>query len=154
MSWALVLGGLVGVIYGADILVEGAVGIARGFGVSEEVIGLTLIAFGTSLPELAASVMAAIRGHADVALGNVVGSNLFNVVGIIGMVAVVTPLAIPEQVLDFDLWVMMGATVVLFPYLVRGWRFGRLPAALFLALYAAYILIQGYGVSNVLEIFS
>ena len=139
LAWALVLGGLFGVVYGADILVEGAVDAARVFGVPEEIIGLTLIAIGTSLPELAASVMAAVRGHADMALGNVVGSNLFNVVGIVGTVAVVTPLAIPGQVLDFDLWVMIGATAMLVPFLIKGWRFGRPMAAAFLAAYMAYI---------------
>ncbi len=139
LAWALVGVGLFGVIYGADILVEGSVSVARDLGVPEEIIGLTLVAIGTSLPELAASVMAAVRGHADMALGNVVGSNLFNVVGIVGTVAVVTPLAIPAQVLDFDLWVMMAATVVLFPFLIKGWRFGRPAATVFLAAYIAYI---------------
>ncbi len=139
LAWGLVGVGLIGVVYGADILVEGSVEAARLLGVPEEIIGLTLIAIGTSLPELAASVMAAVRGHADMALGNVVGSNLFNVVGIVGTVAVVTPLAIPAQVLDFDLWVMMAATAVLFPFLIKGWRFGRPVAAAFLAAYIAYI---------------
>ncbi len=149
-AWAALLGGIAVVVLGADILVGGAITMAREVGVSEEVIGLTLVAFGTSLPELAASVVAAYRGHADVALGNVVGSNLFNIVGIVGVVAVVTPLPVPDQVRLFDLWVMLAATAVLIPFLANGWRFGRLPAAAFVAAYLIYIALQGYGVPSAL----
>ncbi len=148
----LLFGGLAGVTLGADILVEGGTAIARTFEVSEEVIGLTLIALGTSLPELAASVVAAYRGHADVALGNVVGSNLFNVVGIVGVVALVVPLPVGEQILAFDLWVMLGVTIILIPFLIKGWRFGRLPASVFLLAYIGYIALQGYGVGNIISL--
>ena len=150
IAWGALLAGLAGVIYGADLLVEGGTAIARAAGVSEEVIGLTLIAFGTSLPELAASVVAAFRKHTDLALGNVVGSNLFNVLGVIGTVAVVTPLQVPTQILTFDLWVMIGATVLLIPFLATGLRLSRTEAVIFLAGYVAYIAAQAYGVQNVL----
>jgi cation:H+ antiporter len=148
--WVALLGGMAGIIYGADLLVDGGVDIAREFGVSEEVIGLTLVALGTSLPELAASVVAAVRGHADVAIGNVVGSNMFNILGIGGVVAMVTPLPVSNQVMTFDLWVMLGATALMLPVLLWGWRLSRPAAILFLALYAGYISIQAIGVEQVL----
>ncbi|MBL6940630.1 MAG: calcium/sodium antiporter [Rhodospirillales bacterium] len=150
--WMAILAGLAGVIIGADLLVDGGVELARALGVAEEVIGLTVLAFGTSLPELAASVVAAMRGHTEVALGNVVGSNLFNVLAVIGTVALVTPLHVPAQVLDFDLWLMLGVTVALMPYLMGAWRIGRATAIVFLSAYGAYIFAQVYGVSAVLEI--
>ena len=149
-AWLVLAAGLAGVVYGADLLVMGGVAVAEAAGVSEEVIGLTLIAFGTSLPELAASMVAAWRGHADIALGNVVGSNLFNMLLIVGVVAVVTPLLVPIQIMAFDLWVMLAATVLFLPFLVGGLRFGRLAAGVFLAAYAAYIAVQAYGVQEVL----
>ncbi len=142
---AALLGGLFGVIYGADLLVEGGVAIARLLGVSEEVIGLTLVAFGTSLPELAASVVAAWHKHTDLALGNVVGSNLFNILGVIGTVSIVSPLPVPDQILSFDMWVMLGATVLLLPFLMTGWRLSRAEAAVFLVGYIAYIAFQFHG---------
>lgn len=139
-----VLGGLVGIVWGADLLVEGGVAIARVFGVSEEVIGLTVIAFGTSLPELAASVMAAYHGHSDIALGNVVGSNLFNILGIAGLVAMVTPLPVSDAILSFDIWVMLGATALVLPILGGRWHPRRASGAFFLTLYIAYIGYNGF----------
>lgn len=140
-----VLAGLAGVVWGADLLVEGAVFIARDFGVSDEVIGLTVVAFGTSLPELAASVIAAYKGHSDIAVGNVVGSNLFNILGIAGLAAMVAPLPVAASILSFDIWVMGGATVLLLPILLGRWHPRRGSAALFLVLYGAYIGANGYG---------
>jgi len=152
LIWIALLAGLAGVTFGASLLVDGGVELARAFGIGEEVIGLTVLAFGTSLPELAASLVAAYRGHAEVALGNVVGSNLFNLLAVIGAVAMVTPLDVPAQVLDFDLWMMLGVTVLLMPYLSGGWRINRPTAVVFLTAYGGYIFAQVYGVSAVLEI--
>jgi cation:H+ antiporter len=149
--WAAIIGGTAGLIIGSELLVDGGVGIARQAGVSEEVIGLTLIAFGTSLPELAASAMSARRGHAEVALGNVVGSNLFNLLLVIGAVAMVRPLPVADQIMRFDLGVMLVATVALLPILSGGRTFGRIKAALFLAAYGAYIGAQVYGVRNLIS---
>ena len=118
---------------------------ARVFGVPEEVIGLTMIALGTSLPELAASVTAALRGHADVALGNVLGSNLFNLLAVGGTVAAVVPLPVPGQVMGFDLWVMAGSTLLVLPFLVWGWRIGRPWGLVLLVGYGAYIAVQALG---------
>lgn len=150
MAWLSLLGGLAAVSFGADQLVAGGTSIARSFGVSEEVIGLTLIALGTSLPELAASVVAARRGHTDVAIGNVIGSNLFNTLGVVGGVAMILPLSVPAQLVQFDLWIMMAATLMILAYLTLGRRLNRRDGLLFLALYVAYIATQAVGVDQVL----
>lgn len=147
------LGGIAGILIGADLLVSGGVEIARAFGVSEEVIGLTLVALGTSLPELAASVVAAFRGHADVAIGNVVGSNMFNILGIAGVVAVVTPLPVSSQIISFDIWVMLASTTVMLPLLIWGWRLNRAVSTVFVAAYAGYITLQAFGVERALAAF-
>jgi cation:H+ antiporter len=131
--------GLVGLPIGADLLVDGAANIARTLGVSETVIGLTLVAVGTSLPELATSVVAALKRSADVALGNVVGSNLFNLLGIIGVAGLVGPLAVPESLLTRDLWVMLAASLLIVPFVMRGWTIGRAAGLAFLGLYGAYV---------------
>jgi len=150
LAWLSVVGGLVALSFGADQLVTGASSIARSFGVSEEVIALTLIAFGTSLPELAASVVAARRGHTDVSIGNVIGSNLFNTLGVAGGVATVVPLSVPQQMIQFDLWVMMGATLMILAYLALGARLGRREGLLFLGAYGLYIAAQAFGVDRLL----
>jgi cation:H+ antiporter len=137
----LALGGLAAVLYGADILVDGAVALARLLDVSEAVIGLTVIAVGTSLPELAASAVAGLRRHPDVAIGNIVGSNLFNLLAIGGIAGVVRPLPVDLQILAFDLWVMLGATLLLLP-LLSGWRCGRLAGVVLLAGYGGYLAAQ------------
>ncbi|MBL4615059.1 MAG: calcium/sodium antiporter [Magnetovibrio sp.] len=152
MAWFSLFGGLVAVSFGADQLVTGGSAIARNFGVSDEVIALTLIAFGTSLPELAASVVAARRGHTDVAIGNVIGSNLFNTLGVAGGVSLIMPLAVPQQLLDFDLWIMMAATLVILAYLALGMRMGRREGIIFLGAYGAYVAAQAVGVDKVLAL--
>jgi len=133
--------GLAGLPLGADLLVESSVIIARDFGVSETVIGLTLVAIGTSLPELATAVMAALRRHADVALGNVIGSNVFNLLAIIGIASLVGPIPVEDDILAFDLWVMLGASLLLIPFVFNRWHMGRRVGVLFSALYAAYLLM-------------
>ena len=143
--------GFGGLIYGAQILVEGGVEIARKFSVSEAVIGLTIMALGTSLPELAATVVAAIRKQSDVALGNIVGSNIFNVVGIVGVVSIVTPLSIPARVINLDVWVLLAATLLLMPYMIgRLTRLGRFQALLMLFAYLTYIASIAYGIESLM----
>lgn len=134
-------GGLTALPLGANLLVTGAADIARLLGISEAVIGLTLVAVGTSLPELAASVASALRGRADMALGNVVGSNLFNLLAILGVTALVQPLAVPPQMLRLDLWVMLASSLLLAPFLFRGWPIGRAVGAALLTVYAIYVWI-------------
>ena len=133
--------GLVGLPLGADILVDSSVNIAREFGVTETVIGLTLVALGTSLPELATTVMAALRRQADVALGNVIGSNMFNLLAIIGITSLLGEIPVDRQFLQFDLWVMLASSLLLVPFvflkrdITRGW------GILLVALYIAYITV-------------
>lgn len=150
----MTLGGIAAVVYGAELLVDGATQVARLYGVPEEVIGLTMIAIGTSLPELAASGMAALRGHTDVALGNVIGSNLFNILGVLGAVSLIQPLPVAQQLLDFDLWIMMGATLLLVPFMVTRWELSRKEGFIFTAFYVFYIAAQAYGVEKILATFA
>lgn len=139
--------GFAGVIFGAELLVFGAAGIAADFGFSETVIGVTLVAVGTSLPELATAVAAARKRHTELALGNVIGSCIFNILAIIGIVSAVRPLAVPEEILVFDLWVM-GAVTLGFIALTRATtRTGRTIGAIMLLCYAAYIVSQFTGLS-------
>jgi cation:H+ antiporter len=102
------------------------------------------------LPELATSIMAALRGHSDVGLGNVVGSNIFNLLGIIGATALIAPLSAPAQVVSFDIWVMAGVSVLLVPMMLSGARLGRIEALLFLLAYGGYTAIQFIGVETIL----
>lgn len=132
--------GLIGLPLGAELLVDSAVNLARDFGVSETVIGLTLVAVGTSLPELATTVMAAIRKHSEVALGNVIGSNLFNLLGIIGVTSLFGVLPVPESILRYDLWVMAGASLVLLPFAMLHWNMNRLTGAILTTLYLFYVV--------------
>jgi len=133
--------GLVGLPLGADLLVDSSVEIAREYGVSETVIGLTLVAIGTSLPELATTVMAALRRHADVAIGNVIGSNMFNLLAIIGITALVGDIPVDQDILQFDLWVMLAASLVLAPFVFLRWHMGRLVGLGFTGLYVLYLVV-------------
>jgi cation:H+ antiporter len=143
-TWRTYLGAVVGLVLlgvGARVLVLGAVGVARGFGVSELVIGLTVVAFGTSLPEVAASVIAALKKEPDIALGNVIGSNVFNMLCILGITALVSPIGVSWAEIQRDVWVMLGVTVLLLPFLLTGRRLSRLEGGIFLALYVGYVAI-------------
>ena len=133
--------GLVGLPLGADLLVDNASIIARQYGVSDSVIGLTLVALGTSLPELATTVMAALRRQADVALGNVIGSNMFNLLAIIGITALVGPIPVDPEFLKFDLWVMLGASLLIIPFVFFKQDIRRVWGVILTGLYLAYVLI-------------
>lgn len=144
-SWiaaGFVIGGILALMFGADLLVRGAVSIARTFGVSDAVIGLTLVAIGTSLPELATSIVAAWRRHSDVVLGNVIGSNIFNVLAILGITAIVSPVPVSAQFRSFDTPVMLGVSVLVVILLAVTQRIGRLTGLAMLAVYAAYLTWQ------------
>jgi cation:H+ antiporter len=143
MPWWQIIGflalGLVGLPLGADILVDNASIIALRYGVSEAAIGLTLVALGTSLPELATTVMAAIRKQADVALGNVIGSNMFNLLFIIGVTALVGAVPVDDEFLRFDLWVMLAASLLLVPFVLMRRDLGRVWGVGLTAAYVAYV---------------
>ncbi len=142
-SWYLNIGailiGIVGLVKGADLIVEGAVGIAHILGITERIIGLTVVAFGTSLPELATCVIAARRNQPDIAIGNIVGSNIFNILAVIGLTATVFPLHVNRETVFLDAPVMLGAAVLLIPILRTGRRVGRWEGVLLLALFAGYL---------------
>jgi cation:H+ antiporter len=133
-----ILGGLGILVIGARLLTDNSVAIARSFGVSEAVIGLTIVAAGTSVPELAASIVAAIKKEPDIALGNVIGSNIFNVIGILGIASLVAPLAAPE-ISRFDLWAMVAIAAALVPMLWTGLRISRAEGAVLFSAYFAYV---------------
>lgn len=135
------LGGGLLLVGGAQVLVWGAVRIAESFGVPERVIGLTLVAVGTSLPELAASVVAARRGEGEIILGNLVGSNIFNLLCILGVTALVHPIAIAPEALALDYWAMLGITLLILGMLVYRRRLSRLQGGVLLVLYGVYTAI-------------
>lgn len=138
---AFVLGGLGLLVLGASWLVDGAVAIARALEISEVVIGLTIVAAGTSFPELATSIVAAFRGERDIAVGNVIGSSVFNLLGILGVAAIVTPggLSVAQGLVYFDIPVMIAVAFACLPIFSTGQRIARWEGGLFLAYYAAYI---------------
>ena len=138
---AVVLGLLL-LIGGSQVLLMGAVGISEYFGVSEAVIGLTLVAVGTSLPELSISMIAAIRRHADVAVGNILGSNIFNLLGILGISALLQPLPVSQRILQFDQWVMLGTSLLLLIFLYTGRRLSRGEGGILLVCYGAYLWLS------------
>ncbi|MFV0475839.1 MAG: calcium/sodium antiporter [Pikeienuella sp.] len=135
---ACIVAGVIGLPIGAHFLIGGAQSMAAALGVSEAAIGLTLVAVGTSLPELATTVMAALRRHSDVAIGNVVGSNIFNILGVFGVSALFGELPTPAGFLELDLWVMLAATLALFPFILARKDIGKVMGLAFLALYAVY----------------
>jgi cation:H+ antiporter len=135
----LVAIGLAVLVVGARVLVGGAVAIAEQAGVSERVIGLTIVAGGTSLPELATSAVAAARRQADIALANVIGSNIFNILGILGVAALVRPLSVAPALVTSDMWWMLAFSLVLLPMMLRGMRISRREGATLLAGYGVYL---------------
>ena len=139
MDVVLVLIGIVGLKYGADFIVLGAGNLAAHYGISERVIGLTIVAIGTSLPEVATAVVAARRNQSDIAVGNIIGSNIFNVLAVVGVTAVVRPLEASHTMLLQDGTVMVLAALLMLPILRTGQIVSRKEGCLLLALYASYI---------------
>jgi cation:H+ antiporter len=136
------VGGLIGIVVGAKLLVNGGLGIAEAFNVSRTIVGLTLIAIGTSLPELAIVIVASWRGHSDIALGNVLGSNIFNLLGITGGVAMITPLDMPIEIMSFDIWVLLGMTIFLLPVMITENKISRFEGRLLAGFYIVYLVAQ------------
>lgn len=137
---AIALGGLVLVVGGGKLLVDGAVGLARSFGISETVIGLTIVAIGTSAPELVTSVMAALRRQSDIAFGNVVGSNIYNILGIAGLTALIAPTEVPPEIVRFDNPIMVAVSLLMLVFAWTGFRIGRREGGFLLAGYASYLI--------------
>jgi cation:H+ antiporter len=144
----IIIVGLFAVVVGAEWLVTGATTLATEFGIPEEVIGLTVVAIGTSLPELATSIVAAYRGHSDVCVGNVLGSNLFNLFGITGVTALFAPLPFSDKIVSFDLWILLAATAIIIPFMLTGRRISRPEGIVLLILYVSFIASQFVGMSG------
>ena len=144
LLWAA--GGIVVTVLGARLLVGAAIDLAALWGVPDEVVGLSIVAVGTSLPELATSIIAALRRQGEIAFGNVVGSNLYNILGILGITALVKPIPIPPQIAAVDIWVMLGTTVLLVVVAATGWRVTRGEGAVLLSGYVAYVVWLATGI--------
>jgi len=132
--------GILGLAIGAYFLVENAVFIARQFNIPDLVIGITMVAIGTSLPELATSVVAAYRGASDISVGNVIGSNVFNVLLVLGTVSAITPVEVSEIAVREDLWVMIAISIIIWPLMRTGFSINRIEG---------FVLVLGYIVYTV-----
>jgi cation:H+ antiporter len=138
LSVGMAVSGIALTIFGAKFFVDGAVDLATNFGISDTIIGLTVVAVGTSMPELITSVMAAFRKHADVAYGNIIGSNIFNVLFVLGATSLVKPINVPAQIGQFDIWVMLAATAMLIFFARSGFKLLRWQGFAFLAAFIVY----------------
>ena len=148
LSFGFIIVGIAGLVTGGDLLIHGAMDLALAAGVSEATIGLSLVALGTSLPELATSLVAAIRRHGDVAIGNVIGSNLFNILGIMGITSMVAEIPISAQITSYDLWIMVSAAILITPFVLRGRPISRRYGAFLTAAYLVYIFSLYHGISG------
>lgn len=145
LALAFSIGGIALTIFGARLLVGAAIELAAMAGVSETIVGLTVVAVGTSLPELVTGIVAAAKKQTDVAFGNVLGSNIYNTFGILGITAAVHPLEVPVEIVELDIWVMLAATVMLLFFAVSGWRVSRREGAALVCLYTLYIGVLAWG---------
>lgn len=133
------IAGCVGLALGAKLLVDGAVTIAENMGISERIISLTVIAFGTSVPELTTSLVATFKKQSDISIGNLIGSNIFNILGIIGVTALVTDIPVNESTLSFDIFWMLGISILVLPFMISKFQVRRIEGIILLALYFAYL---------------
>jgi len=141
--FALTFVGIAVLIGGSEMLVIGGVDLARRFGVSEALVGLTVVAFGTSLPELATSVVAVLKGQSEIGVGNVLGSNVFNLGLVVGTAFTIRPMAVPINVIRWDIPILVAATVVVGLFVLRNGRINRWEGGLMLILFAAYLVFLG-----------
>lgn len=132
--------GILGLPLGADILVKNASLLAHDYGISDAIIGLTLVAIGTSLPELATTFVAVIRKKADVVLGNLIGSNIFNLLAIIGITSLISPVPVDPTFISFDFWIMLGASFIITPFIFLNIQFNRFSGFIFTMLYGSYLV--------------
>lgn len=139
LSAGFLVVGLTLLIIGSKVLLIGATGLALAMGLSEGVIGLTIVAVGTSLPELTVSVIAALRKHADVAVANILGSNIFNMLGILGISAILQPLPLSSRIVNYDQWILLACSLLLLLFLYTGRRIARVEGALLLTAYVGYL---------------
>jgi cation:H+ antiporter len=135
----LIIIGSIGLAFGANWLLDGAIKIASNFGVSEHVIGVTIVAFGTSVPELITSVVAAFKKHTDISVGNLIGSNIFNVLGVVGITSLVKEIPISNQVITNDIYWVLAISFLVFPLMIIGYKINRLRGFLLFGSYCIYI---------------
>jgi len=140
----LIVLGAVGLVLGAEWMLDGAVSIANKWGVSERVIGITIIAFGTSLPELVTSIVAIYRKQDDISVGNLIGSNLFNTLGILGITAIVKPINVSQEILSFDVIAMVFVSIIIFPMMLHKRTLGKFKGAILVSLYLSYVFYLFY----------
>ncbi len=133
--------GSIGLSYGANLLVDGTVGMATNLGISDYLISVTIVAFGTSLPELMTSAMAAFKRHSDLSIGNLIGSNIFNILGILGVTSIFKTIPITSRVLEIDMWWVIGVSALLFPLMITGKKISKLEGVLLFAIYGLYIFL-------------
>jgi len=131
--------GALGLVFGADLMLEGAVDIARKFDVTERVIGLTIVAFGTSLPELITSCVAAYRKEADISIGNLIGSNIFNLLAILGVTAMIYPIPVSSSIINYDNYVLVAISALIFPLIYFGKKVSRIKGVFLVLFYIIYI---------------
>lgn len=129
-----------GLVLGADLMLKGAVEIARYYDVSERIIGLTIVAFGTSLPELITSCVAAFRKEADISIGNLIGSNIFNILAILGITSIIHPISVSSSIINSDNYILLGITFLVFPLMYFGKKLTRAKGLLLFFVYAAYLI--------------
>lgn len=141
LTYVFLIGGLVGLKFGADWMLDGAVGIAKELGMSSEIIGVTIIAFGTSVPELVASGVAAYRKQTDISIGNLIGSNIFNVMAVIGITSSLKTVEVTNESLDFHFLWMLAIAFALLPLMLLGKKMGRVNGLMLLIAYLTYITI-------------
>lgn len=135
----LVVIGALGLVFGADLMLKGAVDIAREYNVSERIIGLTIVAFGTSLPELITSCVAAFRKEADISIGNLIGSNIFNILAILGITSIIHPISVSDSIINSDNYILLGITFLVFPLMYFGKKISRLKGLVLLLVYLSYL---------------
>ncbi len=139
LDFGLIVVGLVAIVVGANFLIDGAVNVARTFGVSEAAIGLSLVAIGTSLPELVVVVIAALKRHPEVAVGGIIGSNIFNILAVLGLTAIIQPIHIDPVIAAIHLPILMVTTIIIVPFLITNWRISRIEGLVLVIAYVAYL---------------
>ena len=137
----LIIAGCIGLYFGSEWFISGARNIASDLGVNDYIIGVTVVAFGTSIPELVASSIAALRNQGDLSIGNLVGSNIFNILSVIGITSMISPLPVDGAILEFDIWWMLGIALLIFPIMRSKYIVSRWQGALLLIIYLAYIFM-------------
>lgn len=148
MSLLWVLAGLIALYFGAEWLLKGAVGLAESLGMEKRIIGITIVAFGTSVPELVTSAVAAFRKQTDISIGNLVGSNIFNIMAVIGVTSIVKEIEVKDVALEYDMIWMLSIALVLFPLMLIGKKMGVMKGVLLLGAYGTYITLLLLSATN------